>query len=329
MKPVMPGNYEYITAESSSYQILLPLLYFEIFSYPLTKEEILGFCSGKEVDASNLLVALDTLVSKGCLFKIENFYLTQNQPEWVSTRKENNERAKQYIEKAKFMTKIIRRFPFVRGVLVSGSLSKNVMPKDGDIDYFIITQPNRLWISRSFLVIFKKLFLFNSHKYFCVNYFVDENNLEIEEQNRFTATEVATLLPLYSRHHYNLFAAANSWITQYYPHYPKRAVDKIKPQKSSIIQRILELPLRQSLGDRLDNWFMGKTITYWAKKFNAMDPESFAIALKSRKHVSKHHPQNFQIKVEAAYLEKIRAFEERNQVSLEPVPFTYNQKSES
>ena len=318
----MPGKTEYIPADSIQYQVLLPLLYFEIFSYPLTFDEIKNFSCTQKINIQQIKSAIDLMVKRGVLFNIEHYYLTQNRPDWVDARKDNNSRADKYIHKAHFMTRIIRRFPFVRAVLLSGSLSKRVMPKGGDIDYFIITHPNRLWIARTFLVVFKKLFLFNSKKYFCVNYFVDEQHLEIEEQNRFTATEVATLLPVYSRRHYDHFHLANQWIRNFFPHYPKQAPENIRAQKPSKIQRLTEYLLNGSFGDMLDNWFMTKTISYWCRKFSEMDPESFSVALKSKRYVSKHHPQNFQKKVQAAFQDRVRHFEERNNVKMDPVSFS-------
>ncbi|MEZ4965453.1 MAG: hypothetical protein R2791_09430 [Saprospiraceae bacterium] len=53
--------------------------------------------------------------------------------------------------------------------------------------------------------------MLNSHKYFCVNYFVDTEHLEIEDKNLFTATETVTLLPLYGRDWYEGFYKALSW----------------------------------------------------------------------------------------------------------------------
>ena len=44
-------------------------------------------------------------------------------------------------------------------------------------------------------------------KNFCINYFVDSENLEIQEKNIFTATELVTLLPTFGREMYeNLYA---------------------------------------------------------------------------------------------------------------------------
>ena len=69
------------------------------------------------------------------------------------------------IKRAKFISK----FPYIENVSISGALSKNYYNNDGDIDFFLITQPNRLWIARTLLIIYKKMFLLNSRKYFCVN----------------------------------------------------------------------------------------------------------------------------------------------------------------
>ena len=79
--------------------------------------------------------------------------------------------------KAKAKARFISKFPFVAAVGVSGSLSKGYYDSDSDIDFFIITQHNRLWICRTLLMVYKKIFLLNSRKYFCPNYFISSEQL--------------------------------------------------------------------------------------------------------------------------------------------------------
>ena len=86
------------------------------------------------------------------------------------------------------------------------------MDEHSDLDFFIITKPNRLWIARMLLALYQKIVLLNSHKYFCVNYFVDEHHLAIEEKNLYTATELSTLIPLYGKEYYPQLMMANHWI---------------------------------------------------------------------------------------------------------------------
>ena len=226
----------------------------------------------------------------------------------------NNQRAQQFLPKAHMMSRLMSKFPFVRAVFISGSLSKNVMPDGGDIDYFIVTQPGRLWIARTLLVLFKKLFLFNSHKYFCVNYFVDQNHLEIEEKNRFTATEIITLLPTYGQQYYQQFFAANTWAKKYYPCFPERAVTEIPVHQSGWVQQTGEFFFKEKTGDWVDRFFMKKTLNYWHRKFENFDKDKFAIALKSRPYVSKHHPLDFQTRVLAEYQNRMDLFAEKHQV---------------
>ncbi len=306
-----------ISANNPAHQVLMVLFYFDIFSYPLTRDEVRQFCREKITDTQLFDQALNELIDKGLISLNAGFYQLNDLPAHITEREASNVRAERYLEKARRMTKLIARFPFTRAVFISGSLSKNVMPVGGDIDYFIVTHPGRLWICRTLLVIFKKLFLLNSHKYFCVNYFVDENHLEIEEKNLFTATEIVTLLPMYHEGIFRQFHDANRWTASYFPNFPTRNIDAMLPADSFWLKSALEGSMGGWLGDSLDAFFMKNTLQYWNKKFSTLDPEQFAIALKSRRYVSKHHPQGFQQRVLDALKGRISNFEQRHGIRFE------------
>ncbi len=290
-------------------EIIGALLYFEIFSYPLTGQEVFHFSNCPEKSAGEILEKLEDLVADGVVFQIENFYLTKNQPDWVEKRKENNCRADELLPIAFQKAKLIGRFPFVRAVMVSGSLSKHCMTPDSDIDFFIVTAPGRLWLARILLTVYKKIFLLNSHKYFCINYFVDTEHLEIEEKNLFTATEIVTLLPVLDGDFYEkLYAINQSWTMNFYPNFPKRTTENVPPCDHSFFKKSLEWLLSGWLGRVFDHFAMKITVGFWKKKFSHFDDETFGVALKSRRHVSKHHPLYFQQKVLRAMEEKWREF---------------------
>jgi hypothetical protein len=306
-----------IQPKSQLHHAILPLLYFEIFKYPLTFQEVNTFSYNAATSTEDLENALRFLVQNGLIFQYEGYYLSQNCPEWVQQRKENQERAIHFMKKAKKMTRLIAAFPFVRGVFISGSLSKDIMQKDGDIDYFIITQPGRLWIACSLLILFKKICLFNSRKYFCVNYFVDENHLEIEEKNRFTAIEIATILPLTSPKLYLQFLKANQWAKEYFPKQKPRPIHGINPPSKNIIKRGLETLLNLKIFDHLDHFLMQLTIRFWEKKYNHVPSNKNISALKSKPYVSKRHPNDFQEKIRLAYEANITNFEKKNGLKIE------------
>lgn len=283
--------------------ILRTLYYFELFSYPLTEQEILRFAHNLKGDAESipseaaLQEKLRSLEEEGKLFRFGEYFQTRNTPEWVGQRQDNNSRADAMLPIARRIAGLIDAFPFVRAVFVSGSLSKHSMRPDSDIDFFIITEPERLWLARTLLVAFKKLFLFNSHKYFCVNYFIDTEHLEIEEKNLFTATEVVTLLPMYGKEWCQAFFSANTWAFHQFPQMPRRSMKDVPPQKQGMLKRTLEYLLSGRFGNWLDQLTLRITVGFWKRKFRHFDDPTFNIALKSRRYVSKHHPMYFQDKV--------------------------------
>ena len=283
--------------------ILRTLYYFELFSYPLTEQEILRFAHNLKGDAESipseavLQEKLRSLEEEGKLFRFGEYFQTCDIPEWVGQRQENNSRADAMLPIARRIAGLIDAFPFVRAVFVSGSLSKHSMRPDSDIDFFIITEPERLWLARTLLVAFKKLFLFNSHKYFCVNYFIDTEHLEIEEKNLFTATEVVTLLPMYGKEWCQAFFSANTWAFHQFPQMPRRSMKDVPPQKQGMLKRTLEYLLSGRFGNWLDQLTLRITVGFWKRKFRHFDDPTFNIALKSRRYVSKHHPMYFQDKV--------------------------------
>lgn len=305
-----------IKADPEVEQWLAPLLYFDIFSYPLTLEEIILFGQVPDPAKDRIKSILLRWVASGRLFLFNEYFSVSNQPGWVQAREQNHHRAEIFKRKAVRMSRLIALFPFVRGVFISGSLSKDIMLADGDIDYFIITHRSRLWIARTLLILFKKIFLFNSHKYFCLNYFVDEDHLEIEEKNIYTATEIVTLIPMHGSKYYTDFCHANLWTKKYFPNFPMRSTETVVIHKSGWFKNAFEKMFLGRAGAGLNSFLMEQTINYWRIKFKTFDAESFSLAFKSTVSVSKHHPRNFQSRVLKAYQERIRIFEENHQVKL-------------
>lgn len=280
-----------------SQRILKQLLYSEVFGHPLNSNELTQYLSCNELQVAEILT---DLVNKQLIIQEANFFYLFEGENKIKKRIAGQKKAEQYKAKAIKVGAFIQRFPYVEGVAISGSLSKGILHDDGDFDYFIITKQNRLWIARTLLVLYKKVFLLNSRKYFCVNYFIDDSSLEINEKNRFTATEIITLIPV-AGSIFPKFYAENSWVNAYYENPLKEAA--IPQQKKGILSLFLMWLFKGELGDKMDRWCMRKTLLRWKKKFNDFDDEKFDLTLKSRRYVSKHHPNDFQTKVLVKYAE--------------------------
>jgi hypothetical protein len=287
------------TAQLSTLQreLINALAYFGVFHHPLRADELQNVTKNY-FSLDHIHHALDELVSLELCYRTGN-YLSMHpdvEAEMIS-RHEKEAAAKKFFEKLPFYVRIIASFPFVRGVAVSGSLSKGLIHEDGDIDYFVITAHNRLWLARTLLVAFKKIALFNSRRYFCVNYFVSDKNLQIPDQNLFTATEVVTLLPVYNLAEFQRFNISNTWVKAYYGHYEHPI--KMKPirEYTKPLKKFTEWLLNNKLGDALDVLSMHITVWRWHVKFKTFSRSKFDLALRSTRSVSKHHPRDFQTHV--------------------------------
>jgi hypothetical protein len=160
--------------------------------------------------------------------------------------------------------------------------------------------------------------LSNSHKYFCVNYFVDEAYPTIEEQNIFTATELSTLLPFYGANEYQYLLQRNGWVMKYFPNFRPRSVDQVSFSSSTGKKKLLE-SLINICAPRVINQFLRKlSLNRWKRIYeDHYSKEDFNLVFKSSQYASKNHPRNFQKKVLSLFEEKVKLFEEK-QVKVEP-----------
>jgi hypothetical protein len=286
--------------------VLSALCYFDVFHHPLTKEEIKNTLS-VPASSGDLSEKLRTLIENGLLREEDGYhFLASNTTATVKARLEKEKRAQAALQRSYRFTKLISRFPFVRGVCISGSLSKGVMEEDGDVDYFVITEPGRLWICRTMLILFKKVALFNSHKYFCTNYFVDTDHMQIPDKNIFTATEVMFLKPVVNGPLIEKLHAVNSWTRDFLPAFEMQSALPCIGENRNLFKRIVEGTLKGRVGEWFDNYLFKLTLKRWQKKFPNFTTEDFDLNMRTRKNVSKHHPRGYQQKVLQEHAEKLK-----------------------
>jgi len=295
--------------------MLKKLIYFDIFSHPLLPNELVAYSNYPNLSVGDGMRILSELRIKKLVNYHAGFYFLGNDVSKIERRLEGNQLATLRLKTARKYAALVSNFPFVRAVFISGSLSKHVMKPDSDVDFFIITEPGKLWLCRGILTLFKKVFLGNSYRNFCLNYFIDTENLEIPDKNIFTATEVAFLLPMYNEDLYKEFMIANQWCREEYPNFADREQSyQIKPHR---FRKIPEYILNNRIGDWFDQKCFSIITGYWKNKFHNLSSESFSLNFRSQKNVSKHHPNAFQEKVVSKFNEKIRAFEESSGFTLD------------
>jgi predicted nucleotidyltransferase len=300
--------------------ILSTLVYFDIFNYPITQSEIIHFCR-KTYSHREFSDSLSSMVGEGVIFRFDEFYTLQNDYSVIPRRRTGNLKAKQMLKSADKVAVILSWFPFVRGIAISGSLSKNYADDQSDIDLFIITAKNRLWLARTLMHCLKKIsFLVKREHLFCMNYYIDESQLEIKEKNIYTATEIATLLPLRGITAFREFYKKNTWSREYLPNHQMR-VSYVKEMQRSIVKRFLEILLDNGFGNLLDNFFMKLTDRRWHKKRlrNKLNSRGQVMSMDAAKHCARPDPGVFQDWVVDIYEKKAAFLINKSEKRLKPV----------
>ncbi len=291
------------------------LLYYDIFSHPLKPEEIFSFLPRNSIAKHDVVNFLKEAAKKDTapFAEKDGYYFIKPGEQNISRRIEKENYSLKMWKQAAMITHIIKRFPFVRAVLVTGSLSKNSSDPTSDLDFMLVTAKNRLWISRTLLMLFKKIFFLNSYKFFCINYYITEDNLVINERNIFTATEIATIKATYNTELLNEFIKQNDWMKEYFPNYVlcdpmlHSSGCKVNNRKSKV-QRLIEFFIPGKIAAALDKRFMNMTRNHWKKKYPQLPDSERNHMFKSTENVSKTHPGNMQKKILGMYSKKLQEF---------------------
>jgi len=287
--------------------VLKVIAYFDMFHYPITMEEIHQFLD-QPLSDGELEMAVRQLLNKQAIWQLDRFYSLRNDQHLAERRVKGNKLAVRELKYATKVARIIFRYPFVRGIAISGSLSKNFAYEDSDFDFFIITAPNRLWIARVFLLMTARiLFTIGLRRICCLNYYIDEKALEIEERNIFTAVEIVTLLPVQGNECFRRFFAANQWTGKYLPNSGYRRMQGREPVFLPL-KRCIEWLMDNRFGSSVDNYLMKLFRRHWDKLLlrNKLAKDGVPMgAVMSGKHMCKPDSRYFQQKMLNNYREKL------------------------
>jgi hypothetical protein len=159
--------------------------------------------------------------------------------------------------------------------------------------------------------IYKKFtFLNGTQHWFCMNYYVDEAELEIKEKNIFTAMEIITLIPMQGSNSFTNFFRENDWTKIFFPvyHSSSLATKNIPEILPGRLQKLTEKLFSGRIGDKLDGWLMNITDKRWKKKAakHRLNNKGGNMGMVVDRHFSKPNPKNFQEKVVQQYEAKVK-----------------------
>jgi len=218
---------------------ILTLAYTSQFGFPLTKDEInKRLLSKKAVDILNEKHDFPSEIDIKIIEK--NGYYTLNGYEENFSRRNKTEKI--FVKRKREVqevSQVLQKLPWVKAAAITGSFAMhNSIDTDDDIDLFIITQKNRLWLARIAVLLMawrrgkKGLFGFGyksnnkirENDAWCFNLWFDENSLSIPEERRdiYTAYEICQtmwIVDLDNDCFSKKFFIANSWVKEYLPEF--------------------------------------------------------------------------------------------------------------
>src|SRR3989344_7552776 len=205
--------------------VLKTLIYASLFNFPLTIFEIHKWLIREKVKLRQVERVLRKLSQESRVKSEAGYYFLQGDKGQIKKRRKNKKYAKKYLQKANIAANILRIIPWVKLVGISGGLAMGNVSKKDDIDLFIITEKNRIWLSRFFAIFILHIFrrkVSDSKREvsgkICLNLLLDTDNLVQKNQDIYTAHEVLQMKVCWERDDiYHKFLSSNEWVFKFLP----------------------------------------------------------------------------------------------------------------
>lgn len=256
---------------------LLPLVYHNIFAYPLTGAELIKWRVGRKVDEARPAF-VRTAARRVVKVKRQgiNYFFLRGRRKIVAARLKREIISKSKLEIAKRAAKFLALLPTVQMVAVTGSLAMQNAGKDSDIDLMVITQRGTLWLTRlisliSLISLIRRVDKRDTKDKLCLNLWLDESDLIWPggDRNLYSAHEIAQIVPLVNKNQiYERFIWENRWIQEYWPNAVKmndelRGMNYGEKQKKPLFIILNSLfSLLERLAFRLQYLYMKPKITH-------------------------------------------------------------------
>jgi len=196
--------------------IIRVVAFFDLFNYPLTLYELKNYL---DIDVG-LKELEDFLIGINLIEERDGFYFLSGREEIIAIRQSRYNYTNRKIKIAKRFTRFFRLLPFIKMIAISNSIGAHNLREGSDIDFFIITSPKRIWLSRLFCAGLAKMLhsrptVNNKKDKICLSFYVTENHLNLSDlklpsQDPYFDYWIKSLILLYNRDKmYEKFLEAN------------------------------------------------------------------------------------------------------------------------
>jgi hypothetical protein len=226
--------------------VIKPLIFLDIFDYPPTAMEVWRFlgvpaelgevvdflsqeCHPREGgDPEPAVIKLDSRLRGND----NGFYFLPGREGIAEKRQNFFQLSEKKFKIAKRAAWLLHFIPSIKMIAVCNNFYYR---PQSDIDFFIITAPKRLWLTRFFATIILDIFRLRARgkktaDKVCLSFYLSEDNLNLESvvlkpDDPYFSYWLAFLEPIYGQECYNKFWQANGWIKNIFPNIlPKEPV---------------------------------------------------------------------------------------------------------
>jgi hypothetical protein len=182
------------------------------------------------------------------------------------------------VNRLKILGYLLQLAPFVKGVILTGSMTTGSSKKGSDIDLLIVTSPKRLYTARFFVTFLtfitgKKRSVSdrNPAGKFCLNYYLSADNLNILPHNKRCANFHRYIIHVWDKEGvYERIYRENNWFRNFEVDFVREAeVAKLRatfPIGRLIVFSIFRWPLETLFATALGDWVEEQNMRYQTRR---------------------------------------------------------------
>jgi hypothetical protein len=267
------------------------VLYGSVFDYPLTWDEVYRFLMAPGGSRAEVDLAVGDALARGDGLETDGLFLyPSGRSGSVTTRLRRGRYARQAWSRARFYARLIWTLPYVRMVAVTGALAMNNVEKGDDLDFLIVTEPGRLWMTRGMILLLARLARVRGDR-LCPNYIISMRGLRLEQRDLYTAHELVQMAPIHGRRVAERLWSENVWCQDFLPNAWWRgeegtddSLPRILIASKALGQILLDMPL----GTLIERWEQRRKIAKLSREAPAHTRETLYTADVCKGHADCH-----------------------------------------
>jgi hypothetical protein len=227
--------------------VILTLAYTDQFDFPLTFGELyrrlIWQRSRFKLEPKVFSEFVINLFHQGFLEYQSGYFFLKGRSSLVQARLKRQKYALKQRKDLRSLLEFLQRIPWVKGVVLTGSLAMNAISPSDDSDFLLIVEPRRLWLTRVIVILYawlkgkRRSWHSEEDNSWCFNMWLDSDHLQIDRTQRsiYTAYEACQADWLWWRGRVaEKFYLQNSWIKSYLPNFWQQKMLSSKLERENL-----------------------------------------------------------------------------------------------